>query len=80
MAAYKSQGQFFRGDFIYLIRIGLVDTGITIYFIKVIDAEIVPGGFVFYDIVFSKYPPDRFFDLNILQSDPQGGAKGGMPL
>ena len=58
MAAYKCDRERFRIDFFYFVCVGLIQAGIGVNFVKVIDTQVIVRGFVFYDIVFSEYLAD----------------------
>lgn len=58
MAAYKCDRERFRIDFFYFVCVRLIQTGICVNFVKIIDTQIIVRGFVFYDIVFPEYQAD----------------------
>lgn len=64
-AAHESDRKSFRINLIYFVRIGMIQTCIGVYFVEVIDTQIINRRFVFNDIVLPEYPTDGFLNRNL---------------
>ena len=67
MAAHKGESQFFRIDLFNPVCVGLINTGIAVYFVKIIHAQAVVRRFILYDIMFPENPPDCLLYLYFLK-------------
>ena len=67
MAAHKCKRQVFRIDLFDPVRVGLINAGVAVYFIKVIHAQAVVRRFILYDIMFPEHPPNRLLYLDVPQ-------------
>ena len=67
MAAHESYGHILHGNLMGLLRIRLIETGISIYFVKIIDVQIITRTLILYSVVFPENFPDLLLYRRIIR-------------
>ena len=66
-AARERNRQVVRIDLFYPVCVGLVNTGVSVYLVKIVNAQIIIRGLILDNIMPSENPPDRLLDHDIFQ-------------
>ena len=66
-AAGKGDCEFFRIDLFYSVSVGLIKAGVAVYFVEIIDTEIIARRFVFNNVMLAEYSAYGFLNGKIPQ-------------
>ena len=66
-AAGKGDCEFFRIDLFYSVSVGLIKAGVAVYFVEIIDTEIIARRFIFNNVMLAEYSAYGFLNGKIPQ-------------